>query len=65
MLAVADLFMFAIGTGIFQIGAAVALAMATAIFLGARPLLVTEARVTALLVVTFIIRLQGPRPTGF
>ena len=64
-LAVADLLMFAIGTGTFQIGAVVALAMAAAIFLGAGPLLVTEAGVTALLVVTLDPSTAGPSPDRF
>jgi uncharacterized membrane protein YgaE (UPF0421/DUF939 family) len=60
-LAIADLIMFAIGTGPFQIGAVAALAMA-AIFLGAGPLLVTEAGVSALLVITLDPSTVGPSP---
>jgi uncharacterized membrane protein YgaE (UPF0421/DUF939 family) len=62
---VADLLMFAIGTGTLQIGAVVALAMAAAIFLGAGPLLVTEAGVTALLVITLDPSTAGPSPDRF
>jgi uncharacterized membrane protein YgaE (UPF0421/DUF939 family) len=61
-LAIADLVMFAIGTGPFQIGAVAALAMAAAIFLGAGPLLVTEAGVSALLVITLDPSTAGPSP---
>ena len=64
-LVVADLLMFAIGTGTLQIGAVVALAMAAAIFLGAGPLLVTEAGVTALLVITLDPSTAGPSPGRF
>ena len=64
-LAVADLLMFAIGTGTLQIGAVVAFAMAAAIFLGAGPLLVTEAGVTALLVITLDPSTAGPSPDRF
>ena len=64
-LAVADLLMLTIGTGTFQIGAVVALAMAAAIFLGAGPLLVTEAGVTALLVITLDPSTAGPSPDRF
>jgi uncharacterized membrane protein YgaE (UPF0421/DUF939 family) len=62
---VADLLMFAIGTGTLQIGAVVALAMAAAIFLGAGPLLVTEVGVTALLVITLDPSTAGPSPDRF
>lgn len=61
-LAIADLIMFAIGTGPLQIGAVAALAMAAAIFLGAGPLLVTEAGVSALLVITLDPSAAGPSP---
>src|ERR687894_375677 len=64
-LVVADLLMFAIGTGTLQIGAVGALAMAGAIFLGAGPLLVTEAGVTALLVITLDPSTAGPSPDRF
>ena len=64
-LVVADLLMFAMGTGPLQIGAVVALAMATAMFLGAGPLLVTEAGVTALLVITLDPSTAGPSPDRF
>ena len=65
VLAVASRLMFPSGTGIFQFGMVVALAMATAIFLGAGPLLVTEAGVTALLVVTLDPSTAGPSPDRF
>ena len=61
-LAIADLVMFAIGTGPLQIGAVAALAMAAAIFLGAGALLVTEAGVSALLVTTLDPSTAGPSP---
>lgn len=64
-LAIADMLMFALGTGTVQIGVVVALAMAGAIFLGAGPLLVTEAGVTALLVVTLDPSTAGPSPDRF
>ena len=64
-LAVADLLMFALGTGPAQIGAVVAIAMAIAIFLGAGPLLVTEAGVTAALVITLDPSTAGPSPDRF
>lgn len=64
-LAIADLLMFALGTGPAQIGAVVAIAMATAIFLGAGPLLVTEAGVTAVLVITLDPSTAGPSPDRF
>ena len=64
-LAIADLIMFAIGTGTVQIGVVVALAMATAVFLRAGPLLVTEAGVSALLVITLDPSTAGPAPDRF
>ena len=64
-LVVADLLMFAMGTGPLQIGAVVALAMAAAMFLGAGPLLVTEAGVSALLVITLDPSTAGPSPDRF
>jgi uncharacterized membrane protein YgaE (UPF0421/DUF939 family) len=64
-LAVADLLMFAIGSGPIQIGLVVALAMAGAMFLGAGPLLVTEAGVTALLVITLDPSTAGLSPDRF
>jgi uncharacterized membrane protein YgaE (UPF0421/DUF939 family) len=63
-LAVADLVMSVIGTGTVQVGVVVALAMAAAIFLGAGPLVITEAGVTALLVVTLDPSTAGPAPTA-
>src|SRR5918994_194453 len=50
-LMVADLLVLVIGTGAARIGAVVLLAMATAVFFGARSLLVNQAAVSALLVV--------------
>jgi uncharacterized membrane protein YgaE (UPF0421/DUF939 family) len=50
-LMVADLLVLFIGTGAARIGAVVLLAMATAVFFGARPLLVNQAAISALLVV--------------
>ena len=64
-LAIADLLMFAFGTGPLQIGVVVAVAMATAIFLGAGPLLITEAGVTAVLVITLDPSTAGPSPDRF
>lgn len=64
-LATADLIMSVIGTGTVQIGVVVALAMAAAIFLGAGPLVITEAGVTALLVVTLDPSTAGPAPDRF
>ena len=64
-LAIADLLMFVLGTGPLQIGVVVAVAMATAIFLGAGPLLITEAGVTAVLVITLDPSTAGPSPDRF
>lgn len=64
-LAIADLVMSVIGRGTVQIGVVVALAMAAAIFLGAGPLVITEAGVTALLVVTLDPSTAGPAPDRF
>src|SRR5215217_7187803 len=50
-LMVADLLVILIGTGAARIGAVVLLAMAAAVFFGARPLLVNQAAISALLVV--------------
>ena len=50
-LMVADLLVLVIGTGAARIGAVVLIAMATAVFFGARSLLVNQAAVSALLVV--------------
>ena len=64
-LAVADLIVFAIGTGPVQIGVVVALAMAAAILLGGGTLLITEAGVSALLAVTLEPSTQGLSPDRF
>jgi uncharacterized membrane protein YccC len=50
-LVLADLLVLVIGTGAARIGAVVLLAMATAVFLGARPLVVNQAAISAVLVV--------------
>jgi uncharacterized membrane protein YgaE (UPF0421/DUF939 family) len=50
-LMVADLLVLLIGTGTLQIGIVVLLAMAAAVFIGGRPLVVNQAAVSALLVV--------------
>ena len=49
---VADLLVFAIGTGTWQIGVVVALAMGAALLLGGGPLLVSQAATSAVLVAT-------------
>jgi len=64
-LAVADLLVLAIGTGPAQIGVVVALAMAAAMLLGGGTLLVTEAAVSVLLVVTLDPTTQGLSPDRF
>ena len=64
-LSVADLLVLAIGTGPFQIGVVVALAMAAAMLLGGGTLLVTEAAVSGLLVVTLDPTTQGLSPDRF
>lgn len=51
-IAVADLIVFATGTGTWQLGLIVALAMAVAILLGTGQLLATQAAISAALVVT-------------
>lgn len=50
-LVLADLLVLVIGTGAARIGAVVLVAMAAAVFLGARPLLVNQAAISAVLVV--------------
>jgi uncharacterized membrane protein YgaE (UPF0421/DUF939 family) len=64
-LAIADLIVLAIGTGTVQIGVVVALAMAAAVLLGGGSLLVTEAAVSGLLVVTLDPTTQGLSPDRF
>jgi uncharacterized membrane protein YgaE (UPF0421/DUF939 family) len=64
-LSVADLLVLAIGTGPAQIGVVVALAMAAAMLLGGGTLLVTEAAVSGLLVVTLDPSTQGLSPDRF
>lgn len=64
-LAVADLLMFLIGTGPVQIAVVVGLAMAVAMFLGSGPGFVTEAGVSAILVITLDPSTAGPTPDRF
>lgn len=64
-LAVADLLMFVLGTGTIQIGVVVALAMAAALLLGSGAGFVTEAGVSALLVITLDPSTAGPSPDRF
>ncbi|MDQ3792598.1 MAG: FUSC family protein [Actinomycetota bacterium] len=64
-LTVADLLVLAIGTGPLQIGVVVALTMAAAMLLGGGTLLVTEAAVSGLLVVTLDPTTQGLSPDRF
>ena len=64
-LAVADLLLLAIGTGMVQIGIVVALAMATALMFGGGALLTTEAGVSALLAVTLEPSTTGISPDRF
>ena len=60
-LAVADLIALVIGVGTVQVGIVVALAMAAAVLLSERPMLVNQAAISAILVVV----LQPPQQTGF
>lgn len=60
-LAVADLIALAIGAGTVQVGIVVALAMAAAVLLSERTMLVNQAAISAVLVVV----LQPPQQTGF
>jgi hypothetical protein len=64
-LAVADLLVLAIGTGMIQIGIVVALAMAAAMMLGGGTLLITEAGVSALLAITLEPSTTGLSPERF
>jgi uncharacterized membrane protein YgaE (UPF0421/DUF939 family) len=64
-LAVADLIVVLIGTGTFQIGVVVALAMAVAWLLGGGPALVSEAGVTALITVMLDPSTSGWSPERF
>jgi uncharacterized membrane protein YgaE (UPF0421/DUF939 family) len=64
-LSVADLLVLAIGSGPLQIGVVVALAMSAAMLLGGGTLLVTEAAVSGLLVVTLDPTTQGLSPDRF
>jgi uncharacterized membrane protein YgaE (UPF0421/DUF939 family) len=64
-LAVADLVVVLIGTGTFQIGVVVALAMAVAWLLGGGPALVSEAGVTALFTVMLDPSTSGWSPDRF
>ena len=64
-LAVADLLMMLIGTGPIQIAVVVGLVMALALFLGSGPGFVTEAGVSAILVITLDPSTAGPTPDRF
>ncbi len=64
-LVVADLLMMLIGTGSVQIAVVVGLVMAVAMFLGSGPGFVTEAGVSAILVVTLDPSTAGPTPDRF
>jgi uncharacterized membrane protein YgaE (UPF0421/DUF939 family) len=64
-LATADLLMFLVGSGTLQVGLVVALAMAAAVFFGGGPAFVTEAGVSALLVVALDPSTVGPTPDRF
>src|ERR687889_631251 len=64
-LAVADLLVLAIGTGMIQIGIVVALAMAAAMMLGGGTLLITEDGVSALLAITLEPSTTGLSPERF
>ncbi len=64
-IAVADLLSRLIGTGVVQIGAVVALAMASALLLGAGTILVNQAAVSAILVMTLPGAVQGAVPERF
>ena len=64
-LAVADLLMMLIGTGPVQIAVVVGLAMAVALFLGSGAGFVTEAGVSAILVITLDPSTAGPTPDRF
>jgi hypothetical protein len=59
-LAIADVFVSAIGSGAVQIGVVVALATAAALLIGGSELLVTEAAVSALLMVTIVPATSAP-----
>jgi uncharacterized membrane protein YgaE (UPF0421/DUF939 family) len=59
----ADLLIHAVGSGIVQLASVVGLAMIAAILLGAGPMLLTEAAVSATLVVTLAPSGQGYAPT--
>ncbi|PLS84525.1 MAG: hypothetical protein CYG60_17470 [Actinobacteria bacterium] len=64
-LATADLLMMVIGTGPVQIAVVVGLAMAVALFLGSGAAFVTEAGVSAILVITLDPSTAGPTPDRF
>ena len=64
-LATADLLMMIIGTGPVQIAVVVGLAMAVALFLGSGAAFVTEAGVSAILVITLDPSTAGPAPDRF
>ena len=58
-IAVGDLLISVIGVGTWQLMGVIALAMATAVFVGGGPLLITQASVSAILVVTLQPPTQG------
>lgn len=62
---IADMLVLVIGTGTWQVGLVVALAMAAAVFFGGSALFVTEAGVSALLVVGLDPSTAGPAPDRF
>jgi len=64
-LATADLLVLLFGSGTLQVGLVVALAMAAAVFFGGGPAFVTEAGVSALLVVALDPSTVGPTPDRF
>jgi uncharacterized membrane protein YccC len=64
-LTIATLLVLAIGTGTLQIGVVVALAAALAVFLGGKPLLVTQTAVSAMLVVALEPSGAGFTPDRF
>jgi uncharacterized membrane protein YgaE (UPF0421/DUF939 family) len=64
-IAVADVISRLIGTGVLQIGLVVALALAAALLLGAGTILVNQAAVSAILVMTLPGAVQGAVPERF
>ena len=64
-IAIADLIVLALGTGVFVIALVVALSMAAALLLGAGSILVNQAAVSAILVATIQPPSSGLSPTRF